>query len=453
MNTETIDYYLAPCHLWFSPVSLGGMAVSTEGLLPPLPPAAYEALKQSISSFGVRVPIVVDQHGKIIDGWHRVRACRELGINCPREVRWFASDTERLQVAIALNASRRHLTATQRRELVATYLRCDPRINSNHLAETVGVSRGTVASVRKELERTCQIDKFAKLRGRDGKERPTSYRRIIANTSRELDKALAAIKDLPPSPYDQIMDVITAGRRAAKHRNRIAQEERKIEPLSDGDIRLYHCPFQQLPEIAGIKPASVSLVLTDIPYGQEFLPQIDDLGKLSAELLAEGGLLVTVCGQYWLHKVIDGLGQHLTYRWTNASVWNGDATPVHIGGWNEPHARVLSKWKPILVFSKGGFPRRGQWCDVSLVNQKEKDWHPWQQPLAEVEMLVRYFSDPGDLVVDPCGGGFTTAVACRNLGRRCLACDVDKQCVARGWERLAIPVIQDEPLPEEGGVE
>ena len=71
------------------------------------------------------------------------------------------------------------------------------------------------------------------------------------------------------------------------------------------------------------------------------------------------------------------------------------------------------------------------------VNNKEKDWNAWQQPIEEAERLVRYFTRPDDLVVDPCGGGFTTAVACRNLGRRCVSCDIDKSCVLQGQARLA----------------
>jgi site-specific DNA-methyltransferase (adenine-specific) len=71
------------------------------------------------------------------------------------------------------------------------------------------------------------------------------------------------------------------------------------------------------------------------------------------------------------------------------------------------------------------------------VNCKEKEAHDWQQPLEEVERLVRDFSQPGDLVVDPCGGGFTTAVACKRLGRRCISCDIDEAAVIRGQDRLA----------------
>ena len=186
-------------------------------LLPDLPPGEYEALRESIRHYGVRVPLIVDQHGKIIDGWHRDRACRELGLYCPREVRHFHTDAERLQVAIALNSNRRHLTRNQRRELIATYLETDPRINDTHLGEIVGVSKNTVASVRAELERTRQIDKLPMRQGRDGKERPAKYRRIIANTAAETQKALAAIKNLPASPTDKILDVTTAGRSARRH--------------------------------------------------------------------------------------------------------------------------------------------------------------------------------------------------------------------------------------------
>ena len=44
---------------------------------------------------------------------------------------------------------------------------------------------------------TRQIDKFDKLRGRDGKDRPVKYKKIIANTPKEAETALKIIGDLP----------------------------------------------------------------------------------------------------------------------------------------------------------------------------------------------------------------------------------------------------------------
>jgi site-specific DNA-methyltransferase (adenine-specific) len=385
--------------------------------------------------------VLFDQHGETIDGRYLQRACEELGLDYTREVQEFTSDLERLQVAVTVNSNGRRWNRKKRRELIARYLKTDPGINDNHLGQIVGTSKNTVAAVRAELESTRQIDKLPQRRGRDGKERPAKYRRIVANTTGELEKAKQIIGDLPDNCAGKLLDITTAKRRAARQQNKKERAGRVVTPLADDAVRIYHGRFQDLEQIAGIVPESVNLVCTDIPYDQSFLPQVGDLGEFGARVLIEGGLLVTVCGQYWLHKVIAELGKHLNYRWTDASVWDGDATPVHIGGWKEPHARVLSKWKPILIFSKGGFPKRGQWCDVSHINTKEKDWHPWQQPLEEVEGLVRYFSDPGDLVIDPCGGGFTTAVACYRLGRRCISCDVDEQCVLGGQKRLAEEIV------------
>ena len=60
---------------------------------------------------------------------------------------------------------------------------------------------------------------------------------------------------------------------------------REVQPPGDGDIRLYHCPFQRLEEVAGIEPNSVNLILTDIPYGEEFLPQVDELAAFAGRVL------------------------------------------------------------------------------------------------------------------------------------------------------------------------
>jgi phage N-6-adenine-methyltransferase len=166
-------------------------------LIPDLSVAEYNSLTELIRSQGVRVPIIVDQDGKIVDGRQRDRICKELGIDCPRVVQHFASEAERLQVAITLNIPRRHWSCRQRRELIAAYLKLDPAINDNGLGDIVGVSKNTVASVRGELESTCQIDKLEQRRGRDGKDRPAKYRQILATTPKEAEEAIETIKSLP----------------------------------------------------------------------------------------------------------------------------------------------------------------------------------------------------------------------------------------------------------------
>jgi DNA modification methylase len=91
---------------------------------------------------------------------------------------------------------------------------------------------------------------------------------------------------------------------------------------------------------------------------------------------------------------------------------------------------------PPCVGAPGPFTRKGKFITPQGPFCKEKQWHPHQQPLALFQHLVREYTDPGDLIVDPCGGGFTTAEACLRLGRRCICCDVDAVCVSKGLERM-----------------
>ncbi|QDT24443.1 DNA methyltransferase [Gimesia chilikensis] len=395
----------------------------------------FEALKASIADRGVEVPIIVDQSGEVVDGFQRKRACEELGIDCLTEVRDFVNETEKLELALILNCNRRHLNQNQKRKLIEDYLLRDAEIADNHLAGIIGVSKNTVASVRKKLEASCQIDKHETLRGKDGVKRPKKQKRIITNTPKETEKACQMILQLPEKSSGKTHDVISAQRHAKRNQN---AQKRKVEgesviPVTDDDIRLFHTPFQKLESVAGIEPESVQLICTDIPYDKSFLPQIEELAEFAKRVLVDGGVLVTYCGQYWLPQVMEMLGKHLDYRWMIASCWSGDANQINIGNCN-----ITNSWKPILVFSKGKMNGKGVFQDVSHIESKEKDWHDWQQPLTEAEFLIRSFSSAGDFVVDTCSGGFTTAVASRNLNRRFIGCDIDEECVQNGHRRLQL---------------
>ena len=237
------------------------------------------------------------------------------------------------------------------------------------------------------------------------------------------------ISDLP-SENRRILDTISAQRRARRNVKSLARNINSVtKPSSNKDIRLFHCRFQDLEKQAKLKRNSVSLVLTDFPYNKEFLPQLSELSEFCNRILKPGGLLVTYSGQYHLPEVLERLGEHLTYRWQMASIWSGDSNMIH-------PLQIASQWKPILIFSKGKWKKKKRWSDVSLVQGKDKSLHDWQQHEAEIEMLVRYFSEPRDLVCDCMAGSFTTAVACLKNGRKFVGCDVDAECVEIGHSRL-----------------
>ena len=400
------------------------------GLLPPLSAEEYEELKESIRRHKTVVPSIVDADGNVIDGEHRERACKELGIDCPQVIQDFESETEKLLLAVNLNVNRRHLTGKQKRELIALCLEIVPGINDRHLGDVVGVSKTTVAAERHQLEATGQIDQLPQRLGRDGKLRPAKYRQIIANNAKEAEEARRVIKGLPSSCEGKLLDVKTAARSARRHASKRHFEAEIVVPSPDDVIRLCCCRFQELEERAGIVPSSVHALITDILYDGKFVEQVSGLAAFAARILVPGGLFVTLSGTLYLDQVMECLGKNLKWGWMGTSVWDGKGTLVH-------QRQVMSQWKPVLVYSKGPWQKRGMWPDVFRVNSQEKDWHPMQQPLEEAEMFVKYFSQLGDLVVDCCAGSFTTALACRNLGRRFIGCDPDKVNVSKGQARLA----------------
>lgn len=71
------------------------------------------------------------------------------------------------------------------------------------------------------------------------------------------------------------------------------------------------------------------------------------------------------------------------------------------------------------------------------------------KPLWLMERLVEDYSRPGDLVVDPCAGAFTTGVACQRTGRRFIGGDAMLEHAQIGAKRICCPAQQ--PLFLVGG--
>lgn len=142
-------------------------------MLPPLPPDQFAALKADIAKNGVLVPVEVDEFGNILDGHHRARACRELGINdYPVSLRSGLTESEKRQFARRANVLRRQLSRDQLRELVRDQLKDTTDWANNRIAAAIGVDDKTVATIRATMEATSEIPKLEKLVGSDGKARP-----------------------------------------------------------------------------------------------------------------------------------------------------------------------------------------------------------------------------------------------------------------------------------------
>ena len=65
--------------------------------------------------------------------------------------------------------------------------------------------------------------------------------------------------------------------------------------------------------------------------------------------------------------------------------------------------------------------------------------HIGGKPVDLMRALVRDYSRPGDLIVDPCAGGGTTLRAAVIEGRRAIGAEIDPDTYAKAVERLAQP--------------
>ncbi|MBQ9024826.1 MAG: site-specific DNA-methyltransferase [Methanobrevibacter sp.] len=52
--------------------------------------------------------------------------------------------------------------------------------------------------------------------------------------------------------------------------------------------------------------------------------------------------------------------------------------------------------------------------------------HPTQKPVGLLEQMILEFTNPGDVVLDPYGGGGSTLIACERTGRTCLIMELSE---------------------------
>ena len=63
---------------------------------------------------------------------------------------------------------------------------------------------------------------------------------------------------------------------------------------------------------------------------------------------------------------------------------------------------------------------------------------PRQKPVALLKRLIEIFTDPGDVVIDPCFGSGSTGRACIETGRNFYGFEINKEFYRRAKEEMCI---------------
>jgi hypothetical protein len=157
--------------------------------------AELDNLGEDMVKNGLHEPITIFEQ-KILDGRNRYRAGMAAGYKFRKEDFREFKGADPLAFVFSKNFARRHLTAEQKRAIIAKLLKERPEASSRAIAAIAQVSHHTVEAVRQEAPPTptgqsAQLTDEppapapAKRMGRDGKKRGSSKPKVAAKPTAE----------------------------------------------------------------------------------------------------------------------------------------------------------------------------------------------------------------------------------------------------------------------------
>lgn len=102
----------------------------------------------------------------------------------------------------------------------------------------------------------------------------------------------------------------------------------------------------------------------------------------------------------------------------------------------------LPKFRNGAQFDEDGKTIRGtghmvfNWLTWEKDGKEIPKIHPAQKPVKLLERLIQTFTDPGDVVIDPCCGSGSALRAARNLGRNAFGFEIDRNFYARAKNEM-----------------
>jgi site-specific DNA-methyltransferase (adenine-specific) len=194
----------------------------------------------------------------------------------------------------------------------------------------------------------------------------------------ELESESAALVIYDPQ-HREVLDRLKFGNEGARQKKRA-----KLPHLTTAEIQVFMSHIERV-----VKPSGHAAIWMD-----KFL-------------LATGGFTV------WL--------QHApNLKTVELIAWN----KMKIGMGRR--ARCTTEY--LMIFQKPPLRAKDIWTDRGIPDcwsePRETRLHAHQKPEKLTERLIKAITKPGDLVVDPCAGGYGVLEACRATDRQFLGCDL-----------------------------
>ncbi|WP_375459502.1 site-specific DNA-methyltransferase [uncultured Enterovirga sp.] len=368
----------------------------------PADPAHVREIANSIATLGFCAPVLIDQEDRVLDGWARVEAARQIGLT-------------RLPCILA-----GHLTPAERRLI---------RIALNRVGE-----KGSWNLAELKLEMTKLIIENAPIE-------------ITGFSSLEIDQI--ALED-EPDP----------------HETGPLEPEVGAEPIvRPGDIfslgpHRIACGDARDPDLLAALMAGdeARIVLTDVPYNVPIRGHVSG-GDHREFAMASGEMTSEAFGTFnaaWiaaaLRYLVNGgvLGTFIDWRGypaVHTAAERNGLEPLNLVVWSKTNAGMGSLYRSahelLPLFKKGKAPhvnnvalgQHGRWrsnvwtypgaSSIGSDSRKGLQLHPTVKPVAMLEDALLDLTHRGEVVLDPFLGSGSTLLAADRCGRVCRGIELD----------------------------
>jgi site-specific DNA-methyltransferase (adenine-specific) len=227
---------------------------------------------------------------------------------------------------------------------------------------------------------------------------------------------------------------------------------------SDESVTLYHGDSREL--LASMPDLSVDAVITDPPYSDrthEMTRSNSNGAKRHGNRVLSGSFGFNSISAEDLAVVLGEAGR-VSRRWVVANVDYRHAFAFHdspppglrllrIGVWvkTNPNPQISGDrpaqgWEAIAYMHRDDlrptWTGGGRAANFVLPNAQNHG-HPTTKPIEMVGQFVRWFTNPGDTVLDPFAGSGTTLRAAVDNGRKAVGCELDERYCELIVKRLA----------------
>lgn len=456
-------------------------------LVPTMPVSEFQALLEDIRRRGILEPLHVQFDGTVLDGRHRLRAARALGLTTVPVLLVHLKDETPVSYMLRAALLRRHLTDDQK-AIIAEGLR--QALSRDVQAEQLKAAQqrgresrwnggsGTVpepppapVAVEADLAPTPTPEPVQERKAPPPRDtrREAAERVGLPPESRKVRDAQTIARKAP-----ELIPAIRSGEKTIQEAKREIRQREMVERVEEmertaAEVRATQEPLGQfllgdcLDIISSQDIGTFDLVLTDPPYSRQksliahterksidtdFGPWDGPFDLSWVQMLPQ--LLDPKTGQVLIFCPLEAIGGYEEHLSRSGLVYRG-AVVWHKTNPGIVHRPVYLSSCEALVWATmsngSGHPHFLPWANCGarevhnhregpICQGEERLSHPTQKPLWLLRDLVERHAMPGHRILDPFAGVASTLVAAEERGCRYLGIERDQDFHRQGMARL-----------------